>query len=249
MGATKTEHFTNNQNDIAAIAKALGHPARIAIMEYLIKVDTCICGDIVNELPLSQPTISQHLKELKNAGLIKGNIEGNAICYCVLILCTGNSCRSQMAQGYIQYFAGNEVQVYSAGIETHGVNPKAIEIMKEDGIDISTHTSDNVTEYKDIEFDFVITVCDNAKENCPYFPAKTKNIHQNFPDPAKAIGTESEIVEQFRKAREMIKSFSEKFVSEDLGKYAVQHGDETTLIPMKDALHDRGISAAVESCN
>ena len=83
MGATKTEHFTGKQNSIATLAKALGHPARIAIMEYLIKVDTCICGDIVNELPLAQPTISQHLKELKNAGLIKGNIEGNSICYCV----------------------------------------------------------------------------------------------------------------------------------------------------------------------
>lgn len=83
MGATKTEHFTDKQNAIAKMAKALGHPARIAIMEYLIKVDTCICGDIVNELPLAQPTISQHLKELKNVGLIKGNIEGNAICYCV----------------------------------------------------------------------------------------------------------------------------------------------------------------------
>ena len=83
MGATKTDHFTNQQNAIATLAKALGHPARIAIMEYLIKVDTCICGDIVNELPLAQPTVSQHLKELKNAGLIKGNIEGNAICYCI----------------------------------------------------------------------------------------------------------------------------------------------------------------------
>jgi len=83
MGATKTEYFTNKQNTIAILAKALGHPARIAIVEYLIKVDTCICGDIVNELPLAQPTVSQHLKELKNAGLIKGNIEGNAICYCI----------------------------------------------------------------------------------------------------------------------------------------------------------------------
>lgn len=83
MGATKTEHFTGRQNYIAILTKALGHPARIAIMEYLIKVDTCICGDIVNELPLAQPTISQHLKELKNAGLIKGSIEGNSICYCI----------------------------------------------------------------------------------------------------------------------------------------------------------------------
>ena len=83
MGASKTEHFTDKQNDIAILTKALGHPARIAIMEYLMKVDDCICGDIVNELPLAQPTVSQHLKELKNAGLIKGSIEGNAICYCI----------------------------------------------------------------------------------------------------------------------------------------------------------------------
>ena len=83
MGASKTEHYTNGQNNIAILAKAFGHPARVAIIEYLLKVDTCICGDIVNELPLAQPTISQHLKELKSAGLIKGNIEGNSICYCV----------------------------------------------------------------------------------------------------------------------------------------------------------------------
>lgn len=83
MGATKTEHFTDTQNEIATLAKALGHPARIAIIEYLIQVKDCICGDIVNELPLAQPTVSQHLKELKNAGLIKGSIEGNTICYCV----------------------------------------------------------------------------------------------------------------------------------------------------------------------
>ncbi len=83
MGATKTECFTDRQNKLATLAKALGHPARIAILDYLLKVDACICGDIVNELPLAQPTISQHLKELKNAGIIKGNIEGNAICYCI----------------------------------------------------------------------------------------------------------------------------------------------------------------------
>lgn len=83
MGITKTEHFTDEQNELAILAKAIGHPARIAIIEYLLKMDTCICGDIVNVLPLAQPTISQHLKELKNAGLIKGNIEGNSICYCI----------------------------------------------------------------------------------------------------------------------------------------------------------------------
>lgn len=83
MGATKTAHFTEEQNELAILAKALGHPARVAIIAYLLKVEACICGDIVNELPLAQPTVSQHLKELKNAGIIKGSIEGNAICYCI----------------------------------------------------------------------------------------------------------------------------------------------------------------------
>lgn len=83
MGATKSGYFTKKQNELASIAKAFAHPARIAILEYLLKADACVCGDIVNELPLAQPTVSQHLKELKSAGIIKGNIEGNAVCYCI----------------------------------------------------------------------------------------------------------------------------------------------------------------------
>jgi ArsR family transcriptional regulator, arsenate/arsenite/antimonite-responsive transcriptional repressor len=83
MGATKTDHFTIEQNELASFTKALGHPARIAILQHLLKVQACVCGDIVNELPLAQPTVSQHLKELKNAGIIKGTIDGNAICYCI----------------------------------------------------------------------------------------------------------------------------------------------------------------------
>ncbi len=83
MGITKSEMFTQAQNELAVMAKALGHPARIAIIEYLLKAESCICGDIVDVLPLAQPTVSQHLKELKNAGLIKGNISGTAICYCI----------------------------------------------------------------------------------------------------------------------------------------------------------------------
>jgi ArsR family transcriptional regulator len=83
MGATKTELFNEHQNRLAILTKALGHPARIAIVDYLLQVDACICGDIVNELPLAQPTVSQHLKELKNAGIIQGNIEGTSICYCL----------------------------------------------------------------------------------------------------------------------------------------------------------------------
>ena len=83
MGITKTESFTTQQNELAILAKAIGHPARIAIIEYLLKTDSCICGDIVNELPLAQPTVSQHLKELKNAGLIDGETDGPRSCYCI----------------------------------------------------------------------------------------------------------------------------------------------------------------------
>ena len=83
MGVSKTEHFSIEQNELAIIFKAIAHPARLAIVDYLLKTDACICGDIVNELPLAQPTVSQHLKELKNAGIIKGTIEGTSICYCI----------------------------------------------------------------------------------------------------------------------------------------------------------------------
>ncbi|MFL5787268.1 MAG: arsenate reductase ArsC [Flavisolibacter sp.] len=134
----------------------------------------------------------------------------------ILVLCTGNSCRSQIAEGYLQKFAGNKAKVYSAGVETHGVNPKAVSIMKEDGIDISNHTSNNINEYRDIDFDFVITVCDNARERCPYFPSRAKKFHQDFPDPASATGTEKEVMDQFRKVRDQIKEYSIKFIKENL---------------------------------
>ena len=134
----------------------------------------------------------------------------------ILVLCTGNSCRSQIAEGYLRHFAENKADVYSAGVETHGVNPKAIATMKEDGIDISNHTSNNIDEYRDIDFDFVITVCDNAKERCPYFPTKAKKFHQNFPDPAKATGTEEEIIAEFRKVRQLIKEYCIQFVTDNL---------------------------------
>jgi arsenate reductase len=134
----------------------------------------------------------------------------------ILVLCTGNSCRSQIAEGYLQYFAGRTAKVYSAGVETHGVNPKAIAVMKDDGIDISNHTSNNISEYSNIEFDYIITVCDNAKERCPYFPSKAKKFHYNFPDPAKAVGTEEEIFEQFKTVRNMIKEYSKNFITENL---------------------------------
>ena len=133
----------------------------------------------------------------------------------ILVLCTGNSCRSQIAHGYLAAMTKGKANVSSAGVETHGVNPKAIAIMKEDGIDISSHTSNNITEYFDIDFDFVITVCDNAKESCPFFPTKAQKFHYNFPDPAKAIGNDDEVMNEFRSVREMIKKYCEEFTKEN----------------------------------
>jgi arsenate reductase (thioredoxin) len=134
----------------------------------------------------------------------------------VLILCTGNSCRSQIAEGYLKEFSNGKANIYSAGVETHGVNPRAIETMKEDGIDISGHTSNHVDEYKDIQFDYVLTVCDNAKERCPVFPTTATKLHRNFPDPAKATGTEEEIKAQFRTVRDMIRSWTQEFAEAHL---------------------------------
>ncbi|WP_395046881.1 arsenate reductase ArsC [Flavobacterium sp.] len=134
----------------------------------------------------------------------------------VLVLCTGNSCRSQIAHGYLYHFTDDKkVKIYSAGVETHGVNPKAIAIMQEDGINISHHTSNNIDEYFEVPFDYVITVCDNAKERCPFFPTKAIKLHYNFPDPAKATGTEAEITNKFRLVRNMIKEYCQDFAEDN----------------------------------
>ena len=130
----------------------------------------------------------------------------------ILVLCTGNSCRSQIAEGYLRFFADDKAAIYSAGIETHGVNPKAVQVMAEDGIDISGHTSNHVDEYINIPFDYVITVCDNANEACPFFPGKVERFHHNFPDPAKAKGTPEEVIAEFRRVRDMIKAYSAEFI-------------------------------------
>ncbi|MDB5129895.1 arsenate reductase ArsC [Mucilaginibacter sp.] len=134
----------------------------------------------------------------------------------ILVLCTGNSCRSQIAEGYLRYFAGDKANVYSAGIETHGVNPKAIQVMANDGIDISAHTSNHVDEYLVIPFDYVITVCDNANEACPYFPGNVQRFHYNFPDPAKSTGTTEEVMNEFKRVRDMIKGYTADFVKEHI---------------------------------
>lgn len=134
----------------------------------------------------------------------------------ILVLCTGNSCRSQIAEGYLRQFAKEKADVYSAGIETHGVNPNAIAVMFKDGIDISNHTSNHISEYEHIDFDFVITVCDNARESCPFFSGLAKQFHQDFPDPAKKTGSIEEIENEFIAVRNLIKDYSQHFVASNL---------------------------------
>lgn len=131
----------------------------------------------------------------------------------ILVLCTGNSCRSQMVHGYLQHLAGDRLNVYSAGVEVHGVNPRAIQVMAEDGVDISHHTSNHVDEYRDIDFEYVLTVCDHAREVCPWFPGGAKKLHHSFEDPARATGTEEEILNEFRRVRDEIKGWSGEFIA------------------------------------
>lgn len=135
----------------------------------------------------------------------------------VLVLCTGNSCRSQMAEGFLRKYAGENAQIFSAGVETHGLNPRAVQVMREAGIDISGHSSDHVNQYLGTGIGWVITVCDSAAEKCPYFPEQTILSHHSFPDPAKATGTEAEILDAFRAVRDEIDVFAEKWVKENLG--------------------------------
>ena len=132
----------------------------------------------------------------------------------VLFLCTGNSCRSQMAEGWARHLKNDVVEPYSAGIETHGLNPNAVKVMAEAGVDISGHHSKHLDELKDIAFDYVITVCDNAHESCPMFPRQTKVIHVGFDDPprlAKEAKTEEEALRIYRRVCDEIKAFIGNF--------------------------------------
>ena len=129
----------------------------------------------------------------------------------VLILCTGNSCRSQMAEGWLRFLLGEKVNVYSAGTHPERVNPFAIEAMKDVGIDISHHESNKIDDYMRLKFDFIITVCDNAKERCPYFPGHSKKIHHSFFDPANATGTDSDQLKVYIEVRDKIKEYLQKF--------------------------------------
>ncbi len=130
----------------------------------------------------------------------------------ILVLCTGNSARSQMAEGLFRHYLGDRYEVFSAGTNPSHVRPEAIDVMRELGIDISSHRSKSVDEFAGQEFTYVITVCDNAKESCPIFPGKTQRIHWGFEDPAEALGTEEERKAEFRRIRDRIASRIKTFV-------------------------------------
>jgi len=134
----------------------------------------------------------------------------------LLYLCTGNSCRSQMAEGWTRALKGEVIEAYSAGIETHGLNPNAVKVMAEAGVDITTQRSQHIDEFIDVKLDYVITVCDHAHENCPWFPANCEVLHIGFQDPprmAKAVaetgGSEEEQLDCYRAVRDQIKAFVE----------------------------------------
>jgi arsenate reductase len=141
----------------------------------------------------------------------------------ILFLCTGNSCRSQMAEGWVRFLKHDVIDAYSAGIESHGINPYAVKIMAEAGIDISTQRSKNIDEFENVEFDYIITLCDHAKETCPMVPVNTKKIHVSFEDPAiyaYKLTVEDEILYHFRKVRDEIKTFVEEMPEVlKMGKY------------------------------
>ncbi len=127
----------------------------------------------------------------------------------VLFLCTGNACRSQLAEGWARHLKGDVIDAYSAGICPIGVSSRAIETMAEAGVDISMHTSKHIDQLWNVDFDYVVTLCDNAAKNCPIFGEKAKVVHRPFEDPYFVTGTEEQIKAEFRKARDQIKAFIE----------------------------------------
>ena len=136
----------------------------------------------------------------------------------VLILCTANSARSQMAEGLLRHDAGNVYEVFSAGTKPSHVRPEAITVMREVGIDISGHRSKSVDEFAGQDFDYVITVCDNAKESCPIFPAKTKRIHWSIEDPAAVQGSQGEALTTFRRVRDELRARLQAFAKGEVEK-------------------------------
>jgi len=253
--------FTDDQIQLARIAKALGHPVRIAILQMLASQSCCYHGDMSEVIPVAKSTLSQHLNELKEAGLIQGEFTPPTVRYCInqenwaaarallggfidhvarlshagdprgdghdekqlnyskmkiLILCTGNSCRSQMAQAFLQSF-DTRLEVRSAGTNpAPEVHPLAVKVMEEVGLDISSHRPTKVDAYIHEAWDYVITVCGDANENCPVFTGKVKKrLHIGFEDPAKVTGSDEFVLSEFRRIRDEIKEGFTQFYQQE----------------------------------
>jgi arsenate reductase len=226
----------DQDRDVAGLAKALANPARAKILRHLGRSDASTCGALVVELGLAQATVSQHLKVLKAAGLVRGVVNGPSTAYSlersallplhrwmgalaaepadqklrVLFLCTGNSCRSQMAEGWTRALRGDRIEAFSAGLVAHGQNARAIQVMAEAGVDISHQPSKTLASLGDQAFDVVVTVCGHADEHCPVFPRPTRKVHRGFDDPpklAQGAKTEEEALRPYRRVRDQIKAF------------------------------------------
>ncbi|NSW94730.1 MAG: arsenate reductase ArsC [Bacteroidales bacterium] len=148
----------------------------------------------------------------------------------VLVLCTGNSCRSQMAEGWIKHFAGDMAEVYSAGLVAHGLNPYAVAVMKDAGIDISGYKSKTIKELPDIVFDYIISLCNNVKEKCPEIPGKAIRIHKPFDDPAEMDGSSAELMKVFTALRNSIENFCFDFVNNNIRRLLPDDPDQENMI-------------------
>ena len=135
----------------------------------------------------------------------------------ILVLCTANKCGSQITEGYLRHFAGDRAEVFSAGLLASEVHPRAIATMAEDGIDISGHSSNGLEQYCGMDFDYVLTVCDMSREQCPWFPSDAVHLHEDFPDPSIVTGTEEEIGAAFAASRDRIREYCRRFVAERIG--------------------------------
>jgi arsenate reductase len=149
----------------------------------------------------------------------------------VLVLCTANRCRSQMAEGWLRHFAGHGIEVHSAGTTPRSVHPKAIEVMREAGLDISDHRSKSLDQFQQQHFDYVVTVCDSAREACPVFPNAKQTVHEPFPDPDKAEGDQQQVMAVFRDVRDQIRDWAHQFVK------SVQQNRAATQQPGNESNH------------
>lgn len=254
MSYSKSGKFSEELQRVASAARLLSHPARLSILGFLSEQDSCMSGDLSKHLPISRATAAQHLKELREAGWIQGNIQGAKICYCtdvdrvkmatvelkeyvqkihrkkspasscvkdvprtesVLFLCTGNSCRSQMAEALLRNLAPQTIRSLSAGTEpAKKIHPLAVQVMEEIGISMKGMTPKSLSVFEEKEtFDTVIFVCDKAEKSCPRaFSSAGAHLSWPFPDPVQVRGSQEKKLQAFRNVRDELKSQIENWI-------------------------------------